>query len=305
MSRTFLVFAILATVVAVPFIAFNLIVGFLGSTTAAGMGLVFSFGYLALILLVLRLTPFWPRLPFGQTLWWMVASLMWGAGFCMTIVLLTAGPATYMAQAAGWEDALASFGGAYPEEPAKALGVLVILLAFRGLNRPWHGLATGAVVGLGFETIENFLYGAMLASLHPDSDFDGVIGAWVLRVFAGPGLHIIWTGLVGWGLGQALFAARRGLLWRFGVVFGWLSVAFVAHFLWNYLGSNSVALATMVLAGVIQYTAIAWVVWRAWRQAKRDRTYVYTKGAITSIKQWRETMPPARGRHRVEAESGL
>ena len=240
------------------------------SPVAMMVGLVLGTIYTAIIILLLRLLPIWPKM--DRTAMWVTLSLLWGGGMSVLLVAPVAG-AMMDGAMAWWPDAEMSFGGAYPEEPIKALGVVIILMAFSGLNRPWHGLATGALVGLGFEVVENALYGVFLGIMHAENDFQGAVEVWVLRLIVGPLLHTVWTAMVGWGIGQALFSTR-GLL----PAFGWLSVAFGLHFAWNY--SADPQWLTMAIASVVQYPLIIWLVVVASRRARADDTYHVTAGFI-------------------------
>ncbi|WJZ16748.1 hypothetical protein CGUA_00695 [Corynebacterium guangdongense] len=274
---------IIAVVLGLPAMLASLIGAFLVSPVGGAAGVVLGIAYTVVTVLLLRATPFWPP---GVTGWWVIASLSWGASVGMLAAGIAGLPWIDLAIAMNWEDSLASFGGAYPEEIGKGVGVAVILLAFRRLNRPWHGLATGALVGLGFEVIENILYGASLATLHVNSDLLGALQTWGLRLVAGAFMHVIWTAFAGWGLGQALFTAGRSLPWRAGVALGWLGVAFALHFGWNYLGGGEAwALVRVVLISVVMYAVFIWLVIRAWRLARADHSYVATETPLTSLAQ--------------------
>lgn len=276
---------IAAAVVGVPVALLIAVVGGLSAQWSIAIGVPLAVVYVVAVTWGLSLLPQWPRMPRRSLMWWILACLAWGGGFTLIPVFLFAGGVMSTAEAIGWTDAIASFGGAYPEEPFKALGVLVILLIFPRLNRPWHGLVTGALVGLGFETSENLLYGSMLAMIDPVADWRGALSGWGLRLVAGPFLHIIWTAIAGWGIGQALFAARRSVTWRLGVGLGWLFVAFAAHFLWNYMGPMAAVVATSILAAVIQYPVVIWLIVRSWKPAAHDAGYVHTPGALHSFAQ--------------------
>lgn len=274
-----------AAALGVPLALLLVVINGIAVPWSIGVGVPLAAAYVLLVVWGLSRMPLWPRMPRTTTLWWVGSCLAWGGGFSLLLVSLFALGVMATVEATGWTDAIASFGGAYPEEPAKALGVLVILFLFPRLNRPWHGLATGALVGLGFETVENLLYGSALAVLDPVADWRGALSGWGLRLVAGPFLHIVWTAIAGWGIALALFAAGRSAAWRIGVALGWLSVAFVSHFLWNYMGPDYVAVATSVLAAVIMYSVIIWLVARCWKLARSDRSYVHTSGALRSFAQ--------------------
>lgn len=235
------------------------------SPMGLGLGCLFVATYLVAGILLFRAGPLWPSA--GPL--YVITCLVWGAAISVALVFVSASGWMEITQRLGWGALEASFSGAYPEEIAKALGVLVILYCFRSLNRPWHGFVTGGLVGLGFEVNENLLYGAMGALLDANSDFDGTVSMWGMRFLAGPGLHIVLTSLSGWGIGVALFQ-RDSLraLW-------WVVVAFALHFTWNIiLPSEKVQMLYYGVMMTIIYPLFIWLYVRAVRQKKVDKTYV-------------------------------
>lgn len=283
MSRIMTWTLVVAVALGMPALLTSLVGAFLISPVGGAVGVVLGIAYTVVIVLLLRATPFWPR---GITGWWVSASLGWGASVGMLAAGIAGLPWIDLAIAMNWEDSLASFGGAYPEEIGKGVGVAVILLAFRRLNRPWHGLATGALVGLGFEVIENILYGASLATLHVNSDLLGALQTWGLRLVAGAFMHVIWTAFAGWGLGQALFTAGRSVAWRARVALGWLGVAFALHFGWNYMGGGEIwTIVRVVLISAVMYALFVRLLVKAWRLARADHSYVSTGTPLISLSQ--------------------
>ncbi|AGP29807.1 PrsW family intramembrane metalloprotease [Corynebacterium terpenotabidum] len=127
-----------------------------------------------------------------------------------------------------------SLAGAWPEETAKGLGVVLLLFAGRTWwNRPWHGLVAGVLIGLGFEAFENALYAISLAPAHASSDMAGVVEIWLFRLVAGPLLHALCTGLVGYAIGTALLRSNLAVRQRAGWVVGGWAAGFAVHALWN------------------------------------------------------------------------
>ncbi|MGO1948341.1 MAG: PrsW family intramembrane metalloprotease [Mycobacteriaceae bacterium] len=127
-----------------------------------------------------------------------------------------------------------SLGGAYPEELAKGLGVWLLLHLGRAWwNRPWHGLVAGVLIGIGFEAFENMGYALSLAPLHASSDLAGTSEMWLLRIVAGPLLHAVCTGLVGYGIGMAVFGGGLTRLRRLAWVLSGGLAGFFVHFGWN------------------------------------------------------------------------
>lgn len=282
MSRLFRWTLIISSVIGVPVVLYSVGIYAFLTPVGVGVGLLFLPVYTTVALLLLRLSPMWPRAGWL----WVAACLVWGGGFSLLLLMLSGFHIIELMDKLGWDLVTASFGGAWPEEIAKAAGVAIILLTFRQLNRPWHGLITGAVVGLGFEVVENAGYGALGALMDPNSDAEGAFFLWLYRIAAGPGLHIAFTALAGWGLGLALFRAGRSTAWRWGVAGFWLFMAFILHFGWNLMWEEEwQIITTMVIVALILYPLLI-VVWiRAHRECRADQTYVFTPVPLTSVRQ--------------------
>lgn len=285
MSRLFRVSLVLCLILGAPVLLYFSGVNFLVSWVGASLGVLFSVLYVAFVLWLLSRSPMWPER--GGAGWrWVAASLLWGGGVSFLLVMLGGLPVLAITDRLGLRLISASLGGAYPEEIAKVLGVGVILFSFRALNRPWHGLVTGAVVGLGFEVVENAMYGSFGAILDPNTDVAGTLEMWGARIFAGPGLHIVFSAVAGWGLGLAVFMAARSTAWRLRTAAGWLFVAFALHFAWNLLYPEGwMMIANYIVVSLVMYPVFI-VVWiRAHRACRADRSYAFTPVPVTSVRQ--------------------
>jgi RsiW-degrading membrane proteinase PrsW (M82 family) len=135
--------------------------------------------------------------------------------------------------AASWGPAVA---GPTIEEPAKTLGVVVIVLIARAqVNSVLDGFVYGAFVGLGFQVIEDIVYALNAVALAGHGDRVGpVIGTFLLRGFLG-GLwsHTLFSALAGSGIAYAALHHRAPVWKRAGVAAGALAGAWLFHFGWN------------------------------------------------------------------------
>ncbi len=165
-----------------------------------------------------------------------VASLVWGAVAATTLSgLANAGWGLVVAELGGpafasrWTAALTA---PFVEETLKGLGVvLVYLIARDEFDDMMDGFVYGAICGLGFAVVEDVIY------------FMGVFGgstAGVLRGFfvrvvaSGIYSHVLYTGLVGMGIGY--FVSRREtrpFARRLGVLAGLCALAVFGHLVWN------------------------------------------------------------------------
>jgi RsiW-degrading membrane proteinase PrsW (M82 family) len=169
-----------------------------------------------------------PSLLLGALLWGAIAAttlsgfanLGWGL-----VVARVGGPEF----AARWTAALTA---PFVEETLKGLGVVMIYLIARSeLDDVMDGFVYGAVCGLGFAVVEDVFY------------FVGVFGGTTQQVLRGfflrvvaSGLysHVLYTGLVGMGVGY--YVSRREQVSRKRrtiVAAGLAALAVFGHFLWN------------------------------------------------------------------------
>jgi RsiW-degrading membrane proteinase PrsW (M82 family) len=120
------------------------------------------------------------------------------------------------------------------EELYKGLGLVVIyLMARREMENVMDGLVYGAMIGLGFQVVENVQY-FMRAASGQSGALGAVVGVFFLRVvLSGLYTHMLFTGFTGFGF--AYFVTQRGksLGKRVGVLAGCSTLAWAAHFVWN------------------------------------------------------------------------
>ena len=131
--------------------------------------------------------------------------------------------------AARWTAALTA---PFVEETLKGLGVVMIyLIAPDEFDDMMDGFVYGAVCGLGFAVVEDVFYFMGVFGGHPD----GVLQGFFVRVVAsGLYSHVLYTGLVGMGIGYFVSRRQRQPLARRLLVLAGLSAAAVlGHFLWN------------------------------------------------------------------------
>jgi RsiW-degrading membrane proteinase PrsW (M82 family) len=185
----------------------------------AGAVTLLVWGLYALPLLAAILTvDYFEREP-----WPLVASaLAWGGLIATGLAL------TFTTQ---WGAAIA---GPTDEEVLKGLGVVVcVLLARRRMRSPVDGFILGAVVGLGFQVVEDIVYTANVMAAGQDP-WAAIGQMFVLRgIISGLWSHAAYTGLFGLGLGYALTrpqwpGSRRALAAVAGFAGAWS-----LHFLWN------------------------------------------------------------------------
>jgi RsiW-degrading membrane proteinase PrsW (M82 family) len=170
---------------------------------------------------------------------WLIAfAAVWG-GLVATGLALTANEAVQSiltttegaAVAARWGAAIA---GPTNEEILKSLGVVVAaLLAGRRMRSPVDGFILGAVVGLGFQVVEDIVYTANVIAVGEDPG-SAISQMFILRgLMGGLWSHAVYSGLFGLGLGYAMTRPAWSPLRRALAVVAGFGAAWSLHFLWN------------------------------------------------------------------------
>lgn len=121
------------------------------------------------------------------------------------------------------------------EEFYKGAGLVMIFLIARDeIDGLMDGLVYGAMIGLGFQVVENIQYFVHAAAESGAGQIGPVVGTFFVRVLvAGLYSHMLFTGLLGFGF--AYFVTRRAAPWgvRAGVFALCAVLAWSAHFVWN------------------------------------------------------------------------
>ncbi|WP_214111180.1 PrsW family intramembrane metalloprotease [Acrocarpospora catenulata] len=175
-----------------------------------------------------------------QSVWYAFAALVWGGtgAFGVAFVANTAFSGL-VAKLVGpefadiWGDAAFA---PIDEELAKVAGVaLIALMAPRVVTGPLAGFGFGALVGLGFQVVEDLLYvfNTIIVS-------GGVqeVNDTLTTLFARVGLSAWWshwamTAVSGAGLGYLAGRTERPLAWRVTVFAGALVLAMMMHAWWD------------------------------------------------------------------------
>ena len=219
----------------------------------------------AVVLFALLAVPFWlfvseldflEREPTGL----LVVAFAWG-GLVATTVSIPASAALddLVAKlgsphlAADWGAALA---GPAVEETAKTLGVVaVVLIARAQVNSVLDGIVYGAVVGLGFQIVEDVVFALGAVSLAGQGDqVRPVVATFLLRGFlSGVWSHTLFGALAGAGIGYLVVRRDRRPGRRIGVALLAVLGAWASHVFWNSplftdgLGNGGLALLGVLL----------------------------------------------------------
>jgi RsiW-degrading membrane proteinase PrsW (M82 family) len=167
------------------------------------------------------------------------AAFAWG-GLVATSLALTGNQALFdLASKLGSPDLAGRWGPALAappvEETLKVLGVVIlVLIALDQFDTPLDGMVYGALVGLGFQVVENFIYCMNAIELAGgDREIVPVLGIFLVRSLVGLWSHATYTAIAGYGVGYFVSRRDRSMEARIGAVALAFALAFAAHFVWN------------------------------------------------------------------------
>ncbi|MEJ3743015.1 PrsW family intramembrane metalloprotease [Actinomycetes bacterium KLBMP 9797] len=135
--------------------------------------------------------------------------------------------------ATAWGPAIA---GATVEEAVRALGVVaIVLIAQAQINSILDGVIYGALVGLGFQVVEDVVYAVNAVAIAGRGDEMGpVFATFFVRGFlAGLWSHTLFGALAGFGIGYLIVRMDRPLRRRIGIGALALAGSWLCHFVWN------------------------------------------------------------------------
>lgn len=220
---------------------------------------------------------------FERAPWTLLAgSLAWG-GLIATGVALQANQAIYSVLTATYGEEFSQEWGpaiAAPltEESLKTIGIIwAVLMATRRIRSAIDGFVVGAMVGVGFQVVENFIYtGNVLAAPGPEGDeVRGVLTVFFVRgIASGLWSHAAYSGFVGLGIGFLFTRPDIRLKWRMAAAIGMFLIAVALHSLWNTPVLIDVPLwLSMVLKGAL---IVGLVLFAIFRLQSRDSS-IYTE----------------------------
>ncbi|MEU3274796.1 PrsW family intramembrane metalloprotease [Saccharomonospora sp. NPDC006951] len=167
------------------------------------------------------------------------------------------------------------------EETLKLCGVLLLILIARSQFRTIVSVVVvGALVGLGFQILEDLSYSVRAAVQFPtDEQITPVIQIFFVRgVLSGLWSHALYTSIAAFGIGYFITRTYRPLAARITVAVASFALAWFVHFFWNspwltdLFGDNPLgALAQIVLRG-IPILLIGFAIW--WLAGRDESTHL-------------------------------
>ncbi len=204
------------------------------------------------------------RLLLGMFFWGAVISIIGSLVFSLT---LDAGLALVMRSASARDFISTAVIAPLVEETMKGLGVLVVYLVARDeFDSLFDGVVYAALIGLGFEAVENFLY--IVSSLEEGLGSYLMVTALRLGLFGFT--HPFFTSFV--GLGVAAFRLYRNRWWAwFAPPAGWMAAVFT-HALHNATVSTGTALC--LVAVVADWTGLFMLIGILFWAIRRERQWM-------------------------------
>ena len=191
-----------------------------------------------------------------------LAAVLWGGLVAISFAGLTNTYFLDLLQNVMSPSAFQSWGAAivapFDEELYKGAGLLILFLIARDeIGGVMDGLVYGAMIGLGFQTVENIQYFVhAAANSHGGGQITPVLSSFVLRVLiSGVYSHTLFTALTGFGFAYYVTRVDRSRRTRVAVAALFAALAVAAHFVWNsplldsFAGRSS---ASIVLALVLK-----------------------------------------------------
>lgn len=170
---------------------------------------------------------------------------------------------------ATWGAALA---GPVTEEFTKLVGVLLLILVARTQFRTELSvLIVGAMVGLGFQVVENLSYTVRAAISFPlENQWLPVLLNLATRgLLSGLWSHAAYTTVAAYGVAWYLRHTERGRAMRLGIAALCFAIAWGMHFVWNSplledrFGNGALGLSLLLIAKGLPVMLATVLVWRA------------------------------------------
>lgn len=268
-AGTLVALVVLGVLALVALAAVGLQIGLDALPLAAALALV----PLAGVLLAIRWVDRWEPEPWQA----LAVAFGWGASVAVLVSLVLNTGAQLLLVATGVPELEASAWAAtvvapVVEETVKALGVLLVFLAWRrSFDGPVDGLVYAATVAAGFAFVENILYfgTTMVESEEVAGAGSALVTVFLMRGVMSPFAHVLFTACTGLALGIAAERRSRGA-WVVAFPVGLLGSVGL-HALWNgsaTMGDGTTFLTMYVVLQVPLFLGVVGlVVWLRRREA--------------------------------------
>lgn len=177
----------------------------------------------------------------------MAAAFGWGAVVATALAVHSNDLIITILGKVGVTDWAAAWAAPTVEETLKLLGVVAVaVIGRRYIHRIMDCLILGMMSGLGFEVVENLLYGVQTAITNVNSDISAAVITNVARLVLGVGGHVMYTGITGVGIGYFMTRQDKPAVTRIAVFAGTFTVAWVLHFAWDAPIGDGLSLGALI-----------------------------------------------------------
>lgn len=239
----------------------------------------------------------------------LVAAVGWGAIVATGFAVHANGLVITTAMKLGLDDWGPAISAPIDEELLKIMGVIAVMVIGREyIHRAMDGLILGMMCGVGFEIVENVLYGVQSAIADVNSDVAAAVTTSLSRLTFGVGGHLIFTGIAGFGVGYVMTRRDRSMFNRILVAAALLVVAWGLHFLWDapFEGLITGPLMKYPILLIAFFLLYRYAVHREWdwfsQTMANQPDEVITKDEITAMRTLRGRH---RARRRARREGGI
>jgi RsiW-degrading membrane proteinase PrsW (M82 family) len=166
-------------------------------------------------------------------------AVVWGGAVALSFSAITNSSLLTFLQHVLPGDIVDSWGAAIVapvnEELYKGAGLVIIFLMARNeIDSLMDGLVYGAMIGLGFQVVENVQYFMHAAAETGAGQLGPVVNTFFVRVIlAGLYSHTLFTGLMGFGVAYLITQRSYSFARRVAVACLFAILAWAAHFVWN------------------------------------------------------------------------
>ncbi|MGW7476675.1 PrsW family intramembrane metalloprotease [Streptomyces cyaneofuscatus] len=164
-----------------------------------------------------------------------------------------------------------ALAGPINEETLKVLGLILLIMIARTQFRTILSVVVlGAMIGLGFQIVEDLLYSVNTAIQFPNTNQVAPVALMLLvrGIFSGIWSHGLYTSVAAFGIGYFFTRRHKPLVQRTAIAVGSFVLAWSMHFFWNSpwlqnVGGGGVSgiLVLSVVKG-IPVLALGYLLWR-------------------------------------------
>lgn len=152
--------------------------------------------------------------------------------------------------------------------------VLLVLVARNQFPTALSVVAAGAMVGLGFQVLEDLSYSINTAIAFPIDNQFAPIGAMLgtRGILSGIWSHAMYTSISAFGIGYFLTRRHRPFARRLAVAAAAFAVAWSLHFFWNSPAFTDLGFVPAMIVKAVPVAVVGYLIW--WLAGKEEGSYL-------------------------------